>query len=296
MSPELPSPRGAADLAELWRSLPVAVATYPAAALPPHLGIARLSDTLRKRAWREHCAAGERACATVPRNCELADTGRCRADQLFPVRIGGGARQWRMATLLVQVLRRAELLRVVALGETAVAELGWATQCLAIQHGLTSPQWLKARRLADLQLRGGERWLVDFVTPWIVAKASRHGFVMPDCKMVQRELAKSMTSRAQKLTALCAREATWQRIGSHLARHVADALLPAAIAVDEVRVELCPLQLEASEGCFDALAWTGSVRLRIATAALPWLNLLAVCGGGENPDKGFGGVEVTPQI
>ena len=34
--------------------------------------------------------------------------------------------------------------------------------------------------------------------------------------------------------------------------------------------------------------------LRVEPAVLPWLTLIALCGGGENADKGFGGVELLP--
>lgn len=289
--------RGARDLVALWRALPAAALGYPAAAVPPGLGLSALGDTLRARAWWEHCAAPTLlSCADLGRSCALAGPGACLADALFPMRIGGGAPSWRMATLAVQWRPAHAQLRLVALGETACGMLGWAARCLHAQHRLAGGEPLPVATLADLEPTGAGRWRLTFVTPWVVGKNLGGAAATPDATAVARELRKAIRTRAHKLTALCARDQTWQRIGAHLAHHVAEALLPGGLAVDEVRVEARPLDL-ASRGNaarFQALTWSGEVVLRVDEAVLPWLGLVAICGGGSNADKGFGGVELTP--
>ncbi|MCI0356339.1 MAG: hypothetical protein L0099_15070, partial [Acidobacteria bacterium] len=127
ISERTPEVRGARDLAELWRALPAAALRYPAASLPSGLDVPTLSDTLRARAWREHCTAETLAsCAEYGHDCLHADQSRCRADILFPMRLGGGAQKWRMATLFAQWWPSMAVLHLIALGETACGELGWA--------------------------------------------------------------------------------------------------------------------------------------------------------------------------
>jgi hypothetical protein len=223
-----------------------------------------------------------------------------------------------MATLFVQWRPRAGEMRLVALGEAATAELDWAATCLDKRYGLRTPDPTELQRFADFELTGSERWRVSFVTPWVVGKfahaaarssAAAHsrdvrrtttGFAAltpPDQDTLLRDLRKSMATRAQKFTALCAREPTWQRIAAHLARYAAEALPTAALQVETAVVAALRLPLESrgNAGRFDVLAWTGEVVLRVAPPALPWLSLLALCGGGENADKGFGVVEVTAE-
>jgi hypothetical protein len=287
--------RGVRDLAELWRALPAAALAYPATACPPHLGLAALSDTLRARAWREHCASPvPESCADRGRDCECS--GHCRADALFPVRIGGGAPSWRMATLFVQSRPALEQLRLVALGAAACASLGWAARCLRERHGLDGAMSLAVATLADLELAGATRWELTFVTPWLVGKGRPSVEAPPDAETVAHELRKALRLRAHKLTALCFGETLAQRLAAHLAHHVALALLPEGLVVEQADVEIVPLTL-ASRGngeSFAALTWSGRAILRADPAVLPWLSLIAVCGGGENADKGFGGVDLTP--
>ncbi|HYN79089.1 MAG TPA: hypothetical protein VES73_15005 [Lamprocystis sp. (in: g-proteobacteria)] len=289
--------RGARDLVTLWRALPVGALSYPAAALPPGLGLSALSDTLRSRAWRDHCAAPAlESCADLGRSCALADPSRCRADALFPMRIGGGAPSWRMATLAVQWRPALAQWRLVALGETACGMLGWAARCLHAHHGLAGAVPLRVATLADLELTGATRWRLTFVTPWLVGK-NRQGAIMdPDTATVAHELRKAIRIRAHKLTALCAGNETWQRLGAHLTHHVADALLPGGLAVEGARVEAQPLELKSMGNAsrFQAITWSGEAVLRVDADVLPWVSLIAICGGGENADKGFGGVELVP--
>lgn len=291
--------RGARDLAELWRGVPIAGWRYACPAGPPPQGLAALSNTLRARAWREHCAAAAPAsCAELGQACTMADSGRCRADALFPVQVGGGAPQWRMATLFVRWQLASSELELLAIGEQGCAELGWAVRCLRDRHRLQPVTHLPATRFADLELRDATRWRLVFVTPWMVAKRRGRPEKMArpfDAIWVAHELGKSMRARAHKLTALCARGTVWQRLGGHLAHHVADALLP-RLKVEQIRIESVhlPLASQGNRAAFQGLAWSGEVTLRVESALLPWLSLLAICGGGENPDKGFGMVEVTP--
>ena len=291
-----PEVRGARDLVALWRTLPAAVLRYPAATLPPG-GLKALSDTLRWWAWRDHCASAERmSCAEAGRTCQLANSGRCRADALFPFRIGGGTPAWRMATLVVQWRPALEELRLIALGDIACGALGWAARCLRDRHRLAEPEPLSASTLADLEIRGSERWRLTFVTPWLVRKNPREIIAAPDAATVAHELRKAMRIRAHKLTALCTREEIWQRLGAHLAHHLAHALLPQSLSVERAAVEAMPLLL-ASRGnsaSFESLTWSGHATLRVDEDVLPWLSLIAICGGGENADKGFGGIDLSP--
>lgn len=289
--------RGARDLVALWRALPAAALSYPASALPPGLGLSALSGTLRAAAWRDHCAAATPAsCAESLGICTLADSGQCRADVLFPMKLGGGIPSWRMATLSVQWRPTLQELRLIALGETGCGMLGWAARCLRDRHRIEGAEPIGAATLADLELRGGARWHLDFVTPWLVAKNAGGRPVDPDAAAVSHEIRKAMRTRAHKLTALCARESVWQRLGGHLAHHVADCLLPEGFFVEDAHVEARPLRL-ASRGNkseFEAQQWSGCATLWLDETVLPWLSLVAICGGGENPDKGFGGIELTP--
>ncbi len=296
-APERPTEvRGAPDLAELWRVLPVAVLRYPAGRLPPSMDLASLSDTLRARAWREHCAAAPDCCVELERNCLHVDQGCCRADILFPMQLGGGAQKWRMATLFVRWWPSVEALHLIALGETACAELGWAARCLHERLGFNSPESLAVSRFGDLELRRSVRWHLTFVTPWVVDKNMHRETPVPDAKTVAHELGKSIRARAHKLTALCTHDPVWQRLGGHLAHHIADTLLPEGISVERVRIEakVISAALQRWRSPVDVHAWTGELTLAVSEPLLPWLSLLAICGGGENADKGFGCVELTP--
>ena len=287
--------RGAADLEQLWRRLPVGVLQYRMTALPDGLGLSQLSDTLRKQAWRAHCdLAPKTMCADAGRACPLAGTGRCRADQLYPMYLGGGAPQWRMATLFMQWLPHAGCLRLVALGETACAELRWAGSVLCEQHGLPPYTISNERTFADVLLPASLNWQLDFVTPWLVAKNRRER--APSREDVAHELGKSMRSRGQKFTALCATETIWQRLGGHLVHYIADALFPFALEVGQVQIEHKTLALASygNGGRFRISTWNGRATLRAEKSVLPWLSLLSICGGGENADKGFGVVELRP--
>lgn len=306
MRPVLPEERaevrGARDLVALWRRLPAAVLRYPMRKLPEELGLAALCNELRACAWRERCAAAQApACADVPQRCAQADRGICRADVLFPASVGGGALAWRMATLFPQWRPRVGELRLVALGEVACDELRWASARLAAWSGLRRAGRAAAQCFADLELTGATRWRVEVVTPWVVDKArGARSPVAGKCLSrddVAHELRKSMAARAHKLTALCARDPLLQRIGGHLARYASEPLLAREFGVVEAEVE--PLRLPGEHlgrrgKPYDVLAWTGAVVVEASDAALPWLTLLDLCGGGENADKGFGSVEIRP--
>lgn len=287
--------RGARDLAELWRALPAAVLQYPVAG-PPGPGLAALSGALRNQAWNDHCAAAPDSCNKPGRSCRQANQGRCRADALFPAQIGGGAQSWRMATLFLHWRPSFGEMHLIALGETACAEFGWAARCLRGQHGLEGGRVLDVSCFADLELAGALLWRLTFVTPWVVGKNLRCEAALPNAETVAHELIKGMRARAHKLTALCTRDSIWQRLGGHLALHIADVLLPAALSVEEICIEevLLPLQSRGNHSRFEAHAWTGEITLAVSEPLLPWLSLLAICGGGKNADKGFGSVELKP--
>lgn len=287
--------RGARDIAELWRALPAAVLRYPAPTSGVDLG--QLSDSLRTRAWRDHCTSpGPYSCAEQGRDCAAA-AGGCRADALFPMSLGGGARSWRMATLYFQWWPSLGALHLIALGDTACAELGWAARLLRERHGLNNPEHLPVNSFGDLEPRGANRWRLRIVTPWVVSKGTPSTAAPPEAAAVTRELWKSLVARAHKFTALCAREPIWQRLGGHLVHHLADRLLPIELAVEQVGLEVITdataRSVSNGQG-FTEVSWIGEVTLRAGPALWPWLGLLAVCGGGENADKGKGRVELWP--
>jgi hypothetical protein len=301
-------PRGAADLAERWAALPVGVADWPLRALPQGAGLGPLSDGLRGRAWREHCRAATLpgrgvACADAGTACQGNPSARCTADALFPLGVGGGTPAWRMASLFLRWHPAAGLLRLLALGEAAVPALDWAVQAVQRSAGLPGPQAMRVRALGDLFLPPAPRWRIDFVTPWVAAKVAARSPLgtpapapMADAQALHHELCEAMISRAHKLTALACRDADAQRLGGHLAHYVGRALLPGALRV--ARADLEPVDLPAeSRGnrqAYTYRAWVGQAELDATPAALPWLSLLALCGGGANADKGFGVVEFTP--
>ena len=319
--------RGARDLAELWRGVPAAALRYSPAASTPPPDLADLSDWLRARAWRDHCANGHEAtghptddeglsrdfhanpvpasCADRGRDCPRADLGQCRADVLFPMRLGGGARTWRMATLFLQGWPSTGALHLIALGATAVEEMDWAAGRLGQWPALGTPVRLPVTCFGDLELRQASRYRLRLVTPWVVGKGERDlGLGLgvdlgkaPDAAMVTRELTKSLRSRAHKFTALCSGDHLWQRLGGHLVHHVADTLLPDALRVEEVHLQpatLAPARSRSNANAFQELAWLGEMIISATPALLPWLTLLALCGGGENADKGKGRVELLP--
>jgi hypothetical protein len=294
--------RGARDLAALWGALPVAALRYPMDRLPPGIGILALNNQLRGAAWRERCAS-EQGTPCVERHapCEFSGLGRCRADALYPVYEGGGAPQWRMATLFVQWRPRAGELRLLALGESACDELVWASQLLHSRFGLQNGEPVDMRCLGDLVPAYGRVWSLDFVTPWLIGKERsrdshlRHVPTLTEDRVVAK-LYEGLSARAHKLTALCLHDTLSQRLGGHLARYVTDAVLAHSVVVREM--DITPITLEAAvlgrDKPYDGLALVGQLVLEIAEPALPWLGLLDACGIGENGDKGFGQVELFP--
>jgi len=288
--------RGARDLVTLWRGLPVAILSYPASELPLGVGLADLSDTLRFQAWREHCVSPTvESCAEIGHPCAMVEGGFCKADALFPVQIGGGAPSWRMATLFLQWRPSLKALWLVALGETACTALGWAARCLREQYRMEQPELLKVARFSDVELTPATtHWQLAFVTPWLVGKNIHAS--SPNTSAIARELGKSMRARAHKFTALCTQERTWQRLSGHLVHHVANALLSTGLTVEQANIEVMPLTLasHSNDSTFEAISWNGEVVIQVEATLLPWLSLLTVCGGGENADKGFGGVELLP--
>jgi hypothetical protein len=294
--------RGARDIAELWREVPVGVLRYPMRALPDGLLTTAIGDELRARAWRERCAAARgAACADVRTPCAQAGRGSCRADILYPAYPGGGAPSHRMATLFVHWRPRARALWLSALGEVARDELRWAGARLAAAFELPNPEWLPVDRFSDLELAGHRRWRIEITSPWMIGKATRakrqrERDRAPSRDDVDRELRKSIVARAHKLTALALRGPHAQRIGAHLAHYAGEALLGCALATLEVHIKTLrlPAQRLGSNKEYEALAWTGTMVVDVAPSALAWLTLLGLCGGGDNPDKGFGSVEITP--
>lgn len=305
-------PRGAADLAQRWAALPVGVAQWSLATLPAGLGLGTLSDSLRGLAWREHCRATAgngrgTACADAGTACQGRPDMRCTADALFPLGVGGGILAWRMATLFVRWQPAAGNLRLLALGETALPALDWAVQAVRHNVRLPAPKAVRVTTLGDLFLPPARRWHLSFVTPWVAAKGARGGDALgagtraaagvPDAQALHHELCEAMISRAHKLTALACRDADAQRLGGHLAHYVGRALLPGALSVLHAELEPVDLPAQSRGNRQDYLcrAWVGVAELAVQPAALPWLSLLAVCGGGANADKGFGGVEFRAQ-
>lgn len=95
----------------------------------------------------------------------------------------------------------------------------------------------------------------------------------------------------------CSRDSLWQRLGGHLVHHV--AMVPRGPGggggVYPVRLAPTGAAESTTNGrVFHEVAWLGEARLSAAPALLPWLTLLALCGGGENADKGKGRVELLP--
>lgn len=289
------NPRGIEDLAAVWRTLPAAVIQYPVLPWSLGSGLSGLCDFLRARCWRAYCAAGPVACADRNVSCQMADTRRCIADQLFPVSIGGGAKSWRMATFFLHWRPSVRALHLVALGETACRQIKWAGECLENKFGLPPAVYGSVRCFADLELCQATRWQLMFVTPWCTGKNLRGGIQAVDSSMIHHELVKNLRWRAHKFTALCTHEPLWQRMGGHLAHYLADQFLVDSLAVEQPNVTCSTFDLASSnKSSFTAYTWQGEAVLRVDPQLLPWLSLLQLCGGGENADKGFGSIELTP--
>lgn len=293
--------RGARDLVALWSELPAATLIHPLQHLPAGLGLLEIGNGLRASAWRERCAAGRaEPCVVRKAACLHANTGGCRADVLVPVHPGGGAPQWRMATLTVQWRPVAAELRLLAVGRVACEELTWAAHALAARHGLASAKETSVRCLGDLIPREGRAWRLSLGTPWLVSKLAeapgKPSCALPAAEDVARKLRESLSARAHKLTALCAGDPLWQRIGGHLARYASEAVLARGLAVRRTRLEVVRIDgTRIGRGKpYDGLAWAGEVELEVDEPALPWLALLDTFGVGENTDKGFGQVELFP--
>jgi hypothetical protein len=269
---------------------------YPLPAAGRALFLSDVIDKLRGLAWREHCAratAGEACCIEAGDNCRFMDKASCRADMLFPAALGGGAKPWRMATLFVHYLPKRGAVRLLALGPLAAESVRWADGCLREHFGLTGGVDGNACCLGDLQLPPAGEWTVHFVTPWRVNKHVRQTGTVPSKELIEEELRKALRIRAHKVSALSAGDMALQRFASHLAHHLA------AAAGSSLRVETADiLQQELPQTSrgngkeFDVTAWTGMATVTSPHDLSPWLTLLHLCGGGENPDKGFGGVEV----
>ncbi|SER77531.1 hypothetical protein SAMN05421690_10734 [Nitrosomonas sp. Nm51] len=293
--------RGANDLAALWRALPAAVVEFSNVSWPEDTGLADLCDELRSRCWREYCARGHPSCANRNTSCQQKDSGCCAADSLFPVSIGGGAQSWRMATLFLHWRPGLQVFQLIALGETACTRIAWAAQLLENRFRLPPASKTDVSRLADLELPDAARWRMVFVTPWVIEKnppgKSEKKEKKPTIEIVTRKLAESLRQRAHKLTVLCTHDPVWQRLGGHLAHLVADHLLFAGLVVEHV-TQVHPVSFECKStgngDTYHAHAWEGELVLQANRHLLPWLTLLAVCGGGENADKGFGSVQLTP--
>lgn len=297
-APSYSGVRGADDLAALWRALPAAVIEFSNNSWSEHTGLADLCNELRSRCWREYCVRGHPSCADRNLSCQQKNGGYCAADSLFPVSIGGGAQSWRMATLFLHWRPSLQVLQLVALGEAACTRIAWAAQLLQNRFRLPSASQTGVSRLADLELPDAVRWRMVFVTPWVIEKhPTGKSEKKPTVEFVTRKLTESLRQRAHKLTVLCTHDPVWQRLGGHLAHLVADHLLPAGLVVEHV-AQVHPVSFERkSTGNGDnyhAQAWEGELVLQANRHLLPWLTLLAVCGGGENADKGFGSIELTP--
>jgi hypothetical protein len=147
-----------------------------------------------------------------------------------------------------------------------------------------------------VELVNATGWQLTFVTPWLVSKSLAQDAAPPTTITIAHELRKAIRLRAHKITALCCDNEQTQRLAVHLAHHVADALLLEGLCVEQAAVEPVPLMLgsRGNGASFTALTWSGTAVVRVKPEVLPWLSLLAICGGGENADKGFGGVELTP--
>lgn len=299
------SVRGAADLVRCWAELEVGVAEWPMPQLPPGLALGALSNTLRSRAWRDHCASalgcpGMGCCVDVGTPCRGTASDRCTGDTLFPVSVGRGVPAWRMATVFLHWHAHAGILRLLLLGPVSADQLDWACATLSQRHGLAAPLRRRRVQLGELFLPVARRWRLAVVTPWVAAKVSASAPIAddgaPDAAALKRELITAMTSRAHKLTALSCRDMTAQRLGGHLAHHVAEQLLPGAVHIQRADLQSCLLPAESAGNGhrFAMLAWVGQADLLVHSEALPWLSLLNLCGGGAQSDKGFGAVELIP--
>lgn len=302
MSPLDPSPqsnrevRGARDLVDLWRGLPAAALCYALGSHSVFPTPMQVSDWLRARAWREHCALGTGADACIERGefC-IGKPISCAADRLFPLGAGGG-RAWRMATLSPVYWPSTQVLHVLAIGEIARPRLDWVELCLREQFGLNGATRVPVERLGCLELQGATRWLMRIVTPWVAGKSRMGALLPPSQDDVHHQLVKSMRVRAHKISALCAADTAWQRLAGHLSHHVADAMLAQGLVVREARIgaEMQELTSKNNKGSWIVEVWLGEAILDIHEELLPWLSLIAFFGGGENVDKGFGCVELVP--
>lgn len=290
--------RGAPDLVGLWRSLPAAGIRYRAPGMTTSL-MKNLNNDLRARAWRELCTSPPPPCIEKPQNCQYADQRRCLADVMFPLpKHCGGPQNWRMATLFPRWWPSVDYVYLIGVGTTARESVDWAGSRLDGQYGLGTAERLDVSSFGDVELGAATRWRLTIVLPWqIKARGARNSHRMPDEKTVAHELINSMKNRAKKYTSLCIDHPLQQRLGAHLAHYVSEAILYEALMVECVSIKAEPPVTERSgtnRQSYDVIRWTGTAELKIEEGALPWLSLLAIFGGGDNADHGYGSLELFP--
>lgn len=289
-------------LSSLWLDLPASLVRFrvPDATDPFDLGI--LSDTLRRQAWRQRCSrASTLPCVDLARPCLHPNSSLCRADALFPMFVGGGSPKWRTATLRLQWWPGARELRLVALGDAAIRELGWAVRTLHEQHGLLGSADPGVQCVGDLGPAVGTRWRLTTATPWVFAKeavvpsAAPHATQAPSPASIAEQLCRDMALRGRRMVALCTTDLRWQRIGGELAMTLAQASLGDSLKIlrCELVQDVCePKSSGGNGGQYARVSWSGYVDAISEEWAAPWVGLLALLSVGQAGDKGSGAVEL----
>jgi len=318
MTPQPEPPRRViAELTALWHELPVSMVRFPAPADWTWRQLLQAHNVLRTAAWNERCSAvSARPCRELPQmRCLQLNRGTCAADVLIPMSPGGGSESWRVATLRLIWRPAARDIQLIAIGATAVQEVGWAMRTLRKELDWQGTPDPGVCLLDDLRLPEARAWRITTVSPWVYDKQpSADGKVSlrlererasvapkpvpsPSKQQVGIELCQDLSLRARRLTSLCSADARWQLIGAELVRGLSNEWLPLAIAVDQCQLSAPNLELVergSNGGEFGLMAFEGYLDITVAAWALPWLSLLPIFGLGTNPDKGYGAVELQP--
>lgn len=287
----------------MWRALPAAMLRFDLRDVPTKLGALGAGNRLRDAVWRERCASSSgRACADTGKGvCQSVGLHACRADTLIPVRVNGGGAKWKMASLHLLWRPLQGEARLLALGKVACEELNFAATVLRERCRFSLPEALPVATFADLVPSAGRYWRMNLVTPWVVDKPQQGKVasipVTPDRATVEATFQTALTERAKKFSTLCANSVESGKLAAGLARYVTPDVVQKLIKLR--RVELTLGKLDAAQlgndKDYDSLHWEGTLDIEVEPEALPWVGLIAACGIGKNPDKGFGQTEWSLQ-
>lgn len=259
---------------------------------------------LRHRLWRSHCAAsasaGTAKCRDVGLACKIP--GSCLADRWLPLPASSRNASWRMANLFVRAYPDSGELALWVIGELSDTERASLVLDMHPWVGERQNDYRHAS-LSNFSPKIAGRYRMKLITPWVLEKIAPHRQPRTVDNFALR-LRESLERRMQKFASLATRHAIGsgqediETLLGFTARYVAQHLLPGGLELEASSIE--PSAFGIPSGSNGRLVphvvanAGGTATLHISEQALPWMGLLVIAGGGESPDKGFGGIELSP--